>query len=74
LSDFEYLVKLFSSKKVTVILSVGWEDGFSPDKYSKMARKEEDRKIFVASVMDIINEYNLDGFLIYWELVSQYLL
>lgn len=35
--------------------------------YSEMAANEENRKIFVESVIDFINEYDLDGLDIDWE-------
>jgi len=66
-SDFEYLVKLFKSRKVPVILAVGNSDQFQSHIYNEIAAKEEDRKTFATSVMEIINKFDLDGFMIYWE-------
>jgi len=46
---------------------VGNSDNFDAKRYSQMADKEEDRKKFVASVMEIIDKYNISGFLINWD-------
>jgi len=60
-------VKIFRAKKVPIILALGNEESFYCKHYSKVAGKEELRKKFVDSLMDIINTYDLNGFLIQWQ-------
>lgn len=67
--DEENFAVLESLKKqnpsLTVLVSVGgWEWS---DKFSDMSLTLESRKVFIASVMDFLKKYSLDGLDIDWE-------
>ncbi|CAB3381835.1 Hypothetical predicted protein [Cloeon dipterum] len=66
--NFQPLVKMFQTKNKPVILAVGLdEDGLPPGKFSAIASKEGSRSLFVNSVMQVIEKYNLDGLLLNWQ-------
>jgi len=65
-------VKIFKARKVAIILALGEEDSFNAKHYSEVAGKEELRKKFVASVIEIINSYGLSGFLVHWQFPVQW--
>lgn len=50
---------------MSVLISIGgWNEG--SNKYSDMVSKDTSRKLFVSSVVEFIQKYNLDGFDIDW--------
>ncbi|MDR1563367.1 MAG: InlB B-repeat-containing protein [Oscillospiraceae bacterium] len=67
-SDAFCLNRLSELKKINpnlkIILSVG---GAGADGFSQMAATQQGRDTFVASLVDLMQEFNLDGFDIDWE-------
>ncbi|CAB3361431.1 Hypothetical predicted protein [Cloeon dipterum] len=66
--NFQPLVKVFKSKCKPVILAVGLDpDGLSAARFSAIASKEESRNVFVNLVIQVIENFNLDGLLLNWQ-------
>lgn len=60
---FRDLKKRFPDLKLIMTVG-GWTHGGGP--FSKMAASRQSRQIFVASVVEFMERYNLDGFEIVW--------
>jgi GH18 family chitinase len=65
--DFEYLVAYLKKAQVSVILGFGKDDGITTKLYSAMAANEEKRANFVETVLSVVDQYDLNGFYVFWE-------
>jgi len=71
-SDQEYIRKFSDLKKdnptAKIMIALGgWKEGEQGAKYSNMVSTQDNRKTFIDSVVDLMTEYNLDGFDLDWE-------
>jgi GH18 family chitinase len=59
-------IKAMKSNGLKVIVQIGEEYWLGSNQFSIMARSQEARAIFVASVSEIVDKYDLDGFIPNW--------
>ncbi len=67
LSHFEENLKLRRSTGVRIVLSVGGGGNDAAKAYISVCKTEETRKVFIQSMIDLIDEYRFDGIDLDWE-------